>query len=144
MIQVIILFLSLFSNPDLSVVVYEFHKVKTQEEELKFIAKYKSSKDYSIQAYVCALEMKQAEYPFNPYSKLSIFVRSRRKLSGLIEKSPSNVHLRYIRLILQENTPRILAYRTHVEEDKIFLSKVLIKKDETDFLDSYIYKYTSL
>ena len=98
----------------------------------------------SVLAYVCALEMKQAEYNYNPISKLNIFNRSKKKLDALIELNPTNVHLRYIRFVLQEKTPGILGYKDNLEEDKIFLMHKLEVSDDSDFLDNYIYNNTSL
>lgn len=125
-------------------VVQEFHLLETQEEELAFINKYKSESDPTLLGYVCAVEMKQAEYGINPFFKYKTFVTVKQKLDALIEAHPTNVHLRYIRLLLQENTPKILGYNENIEEDKYMLAEKLEINDESDLLDDYIYKNTSL
>lgn len=125
-------------------VAHEFHLLKTQEEELAFIDKYENESNPTKLAYVCAVEMKQAEYGINPFFKYKTFVNVKQKLDELIEDNPTNVHLRYIRLLLQENTPKILGYNENIEEDKNILAEKLEINDESDLLDDYIYKNTSL
>lgn len=125
-------------------VVSEFHNLDTKKSEKLFIKNYKSSHNPSILAYVIAIEMKQAEYSINPFSKLKTFNRSKKKLNKLIINYPENIHLRYIRLVIQEKTPRILGYNKYIKEDKHFLNLKLGIIDESDFLDSYIYNNTSI
>jgi len=38
-----------------------------------------------------------------------------------IEKSPNNIEVRFVRLSIQENTPKLLKYKGNLEEDKQFL-----------------------
>ncbi len=125
-------------------VVNEFHELNTEDAEVVFIDKYKNSSNPSIIAYVIAMEMKQAEYIFNPVTKLKIFKKSKNNLNVLIEENPNDVHLRYIRLVLQENTPGILGYNDFIEEDKLFLKNKMTIVDDSDYLDLYIDKNTSL
>jgi hypothetical protein len=125
-------------------VVEEFHSLETRESEDVFVENYKQSSQPSILAYVCALEMKQAEYSVNPFSKLKIFKRTKKKLDSLVQSNPTDVHLRYIRLMLQEKTPSILGYNDYIEEDKMFLTKKLEILDDSDYLNLFIRKNTSL
>jgi len=136
--------LSLNSSYGIYEVVEEFHAAKTQKSEEEFLNKYGSSAEPSVLAYVCALEMKQAEYSFNPMTKLKIFNHSKKKLDSLIELNPSNIHLRYIRFVLQEKAPSLLGYKDNIEQDKKFLKQLLDVSDDTDFLDIYIYNNTSI
>ena len=124
--------------------VSEYHAVNSQESEIKFIEKYQDSEDPSVKAYVTSLRMKQAEYAINPLTKLRIFRENKEELEALINESASNVHLRYVRLVTQENTPEILGYNQHLEEDRSFLKELMKKTDDSDFMDQYIRKYTSL
>lgn len=129
---------------DIRDVVEEFHKLDSRDSEQQFIRNYQESKEPSILAYVCAIEMKQAEYEHNPIMKLRIFFDVKERLERLVEKNPEDIHLRYIRLVLQERTPSILGYKDHIDEDKVFLNNKLITIDKSDYLDAYIYTNTSL
>ncbi|WP_422359320.1 hypothetical protein [Reichenbachiella sp.] len=142
----LLLFLGFLSTDSIiqTHVVHEFHLLETREEELAFIDKYQDDSDPTKLGYVCAVEMKQAEYGINPIFKYKTFVTVKQKLDELIEANPTNVHLRYVRLLLQESTPKILGYNENIEEDKCILTEILEVNDESDLLDDYIYKNTSL
>lgn len=73
------------------------------------------------QAYEGALLMKKADLVKGPGEKLKMF----KKGHGLFEKevaaSPDNAELRFIRLCIQENAPKIVKYKGEIEEDKAFV-----------------------
>lgn len=121
-----------------------YHKVSTKEEELRYIKTYKKNNNVDVQAYVISLQMKQAKYKTFPWSKLSIFNKEKKRLDELIKTHPNNIHLRYVRLVIQEKTPKILGYNKKIQEDKSFLKIMLKKKDSSDYLDKFIIKNTSL
>lgn len=135
----------LFSNANsVQSVVKEFHELKGEKSELAFIAKYDSDSDPGIQAYVLAIKMKQLEYMYNPVKQISKFYDYRDELQTLAKNNSKNLHVRYIRLLIQEKTPSFLNYKENIAEDKAFIKVLLAAKDETDYLDQYIYKTTSL
>ncbi|APG65510.1 hypothetical protein LPB136_09130 [Tenacibaculum todarodis] len=141
-ITAIFLFLGMQNNtPDF---VSQFHASLTEKEELNYIKKYKDNKSVDVQAYVVSLQMKQAKYKTFPWSKLSVFNKQKKILNKLIKTHPKNVHLRYVRLVIQEKTPKILGYNDHIKEDKTFLKAILKKSDKSDYLDEFIIKNTSL
>ncbi len=123
--------------------VSEFHNLNNKQEEELYINTYKNS-SVDADAYVLALEMKKAEYTLLPWRKWNIFHTQKKRLNQLITFHPQNVHLRYIRLVLQEHSPAFLGYNEHVEEDKTFLQFIIDQKDSTDYMDNYIKQYTSL
>lgn len=124
--------------------VKEFHELTTKETELEYITKYKSSSDVSAIGYVTSIRMKQAKYKFFPWDKLSVFNKEKSRLEELIRYNPKNIHLRYLRLVIQENTPKILNYNSNIKQDKSFIKEFLTIDDKTDYLDKYILKNTSL
>ena len=132
------------SNDDVKKVVKEFHQLTTEETELDFITRYFDSQNPSIMAYVTTISMKQAEHSLNPFRKLQLFEINRDRLNLLIEENSTNIHLRYVRLISQENTPFFLGYNDSIEEDKKILNNILAVEDETDYLDYFIRANTSL
>lgn len=139
-----IVLLTIALGSDIEDVVFDFHQLKTERAEVNFINAHKATVDPSVKAYVVSISMKQAEYLFNPNAKLQVFNFNKKLLNQLVNENQSNVHLRYVRLVAQENTPKILGYNDHIEEDKLFLKKKLETNDESDFLDTYIKKNTSL
>ncbi|RSC95708.1 hypothetical protein [Tenacibaculum singaporense] len=140
----VLFFMSIIGFNNAPNFVIKYHELATKEAELSYIKKYKNSKEVSIQAYVVSLQMKQAKYKTMPWSKLKVFNTNKNKLEELILKNPNNVHLRYIRLVIQENTPGILGYTSSIKKDKQFLKEVLQKKDSVSYLHTYIINNTSL
>ncbi|CAM1360044.1 conserved protein of unknown function [Tenacibaculum soleae] len=124
--------------------VESYHKVSTKEEELRYIKTYQQNNNVDVQAYIISLQMKQAKYKIFPWSKLNVFNKEKEKLNQLIKTHPNNIHLRYVRLVIQEKTPKILGYNKKIQEDKSFLKLMLKKKDSSDYLDKFIIKNTSL
>ncbi len=125
-------------------VMIEFHKLQSEKDELSFLKKYQNETTPEILGYVFAVEMKQAEYTANPFKKLKIFNTTKKKLNTLIENNPSCVDLRYLRLLLQERTPKILGYDDNIEADKIFLKNEIDGQKVSVELTKYILKNTSL
>lgn len=126
------------------IVVSEFHKLSSEKVEKQFIEKYETSSDPSIQAYVLAIRMKQIEYMYNPVTMISLFKKYTKELEAMAAQNPKNIHIRYIRLLIQEKSPSFLGYNDDIPKDKLFLKSALATNDETDFLDQYIKNNTSL
>ena len=142
--SLVILFVYTVFFLNITEVQEEFHRLNNEDEELIFIEKYHGDLNPSVQAYICAVEMKQAEYRFNPMSKLRIFKKTKNKLEELILKNPKNIDLRYVRLLLQEKTPELLGYKDNIQEDKLFLQKELSLNNISKDLELYIHKNTSI
>jgi hypothetical protein len=140
----IILLLAFDFNPDVKEVVQEYHELTNEVSEISFIDKYHGSKDASVMAYVTSIAMKQAEYTTNPLRKLQLFQENKTILNELIDTHRTNIHLRYVRLLTQENTPFFLGYNENITEDKLILKNILEVEDETDYLDYFIRANTSL
>ena len=144
MIINILAILSLFTIDNMPQVVKVFHQMNSQKKETDFIQSYAHSTNPSVKAYVLSTAMKQAEYTSNPWKKLNIFNTNKAKLELLIKEYPENIHLRYVRLVIQEKVPAILAYSSAISDDKAFLQKKLDETDSSDYLDYYIKRNTSL
>ncbi|MBU2938193.1 hypothetical protein KO494_01450 [Lacinutrix sp. C3R15] len=51
------------------------------------------------------------------------FIQGVTLVEYAITKAPNNIEVRFIRLGIQENTPKILKYKGNIEEDKLFILK---------------------
>ncbi|KAB1068654.1 hypothetical protein F6U93_05920 [Tamlana haliotis] len=140
-LHIVMMLVSNSNTPDF---IQEYHKALTKEKEQEFIAKYEKSNEIDIKAYVVSFKMKQAKYERMPWNKMKVFTTYKNQLEELISKHPGNMNLRYVRLVIQENVPSILNYSSDIENDKAYLSKMMKRKDDTDYLDPYIKKNTSL
>jgi hypothetical protein len=84
------------------------------------IEKVNESTDKS--AYLGALKMKKAQYLKTPKDKLDLFKEGKDLLEKTILKNGKNAEYRFLRLMIQENAPKMLKYNTKVEEDAKFIS----------------------
>ena len=141
----IALLLSLFAlNLTGTELAQDFHSLKNRSQEDAFILRYGNNTDPSIQAYVLTIRIKHLSSLLNPYSKWSGFKRYSKELDRLVSAHPQNIHLRYCRLMVQEQSPSFLGYTDHLETDRLFLKTKLAVKDPTDYMDTYIKENTSL
>ena len=83
----------------------------------KQIAAVKVSVIAEKEAYEGALLMKKAGLMTSAKEKLSFFKSGRAKLESSIVKDSNNTEYRFLRVIIQEHAPRIVKYRSQLEED---------------------------
>lgn len=92
------------------------------EEVEKSIIKYERQKSGSkVNAYLGALYMKKAFFLKVPKEKMETFRKGQNMLESEISNNPNNTEYRFIRLILQEHSPKILKYNSNIEEDTLFV-----------------------
>jgi hypothetical protein len=94
--------------------------VNTMTKMMEKIEKVNESADQM--AYLGALKMKKAEHLKTPKDKLALFKEGRDLLEKAILKNGKNAEYRFLRLMIQENAPKVLKYNTKVEEDAKFIS----------------------
>ncbi len=68
-------------------------------------------------AYEAVLLMKKAGMMAKPKDKLNLFKLGRAKLEAAIANDNTNTEYRFLRLIIQENAPKILKYQNAIEDD---------------------------
>ena len=94
----------------------------------KGIEQLKSIKTSTLNnAYLGALTMKSAQFPSTPKEKIAVFKEGKILLEASITKEPKNGEFRFLRLAMQEKSPKILHYTGNIEEDK----KILIESYES-------------
>ncbi|MCF6346971.1 MAG: hypothetical protein L3J20_01560 [Flavobacteriaceae bacterium] len=70
-------------------------------------------------------------------TKKGYFKEGKELLEFIISKNPKNIELRFIRLTIQEKTPKFLKYKEHINEDKSFIYNQL-KNVKDSNLQTYI------
>jgi hypothetical protein len=68
-------------------------------------------------AYLGAAKALMAEVVSNPYSKLSYFNDGKELIDEAINMDPKNAELRYLRFMIQQNTPDFLNYSDDINVD---------------------------
>lgn len=74
-------------------------------------------------AYIGALTMLKASFPASPSRKLNLFKSGHKKLEAAIQKDSLNAELRFLRLMIQENAPGMLGYKSDIEKDSAYIRK---------------------
>lgn len=69
------------------------------------------------EAFEGALLMRKSGLIKNAKEKLDIFKSGRMKLEKAIAKNLDNIEFRFLRVIIQENAPKILKYKKELEAD---------------------------
>ncbi|WP_374951572.1 hypothetical protein [Mucilaginibacter sp.] len=83
----------------------------------------KTSPQGNKEGYEGALLMRKAGLVKGAKKKLGFFKEGRIKLETAILASPDNTELRFLRLAIEENAPKIVKYRKDIEQDKLFIQK---------------------
>lgn len=82
----------------------------------------------------------EAKHSYNPYTKLTYFYEGKALLEKAIQKSPSNIELRFFRYIIQGNTPSFLGYNSNLKVDMNLINTKLPLSGDSD-LRKRIKKY---
>lgn len=85
------------------------------ESFYKEVVKEKS--DIRKKGYEAAYFMLKAAEEKAVMKKKDWFVKGSTQLDSLIQKYPKNIELKWIRLTIQDNTPKFLKYNTSIQTD---------------------------
>ena len=103
-----------------------FYQVMETKDSLKInqqLNLVQSSAFKEKQAYEGALLLKKAGVIASKKDKLAAFKLGKRKLESALEKDSSNTEYHFLRLMIQENAPKILGYHANLEKDNIYIRK---------------------
>lgn len=103
-----------------------FYQVMEVNDSLKInqqLILLQSSAIKEKQAYEGALLLKKAGIVTNKRNKLNTFKLGKHKLENALEKDSSNTEYHFLRLMIQENAPKILGYHANLEKDNIYIRK---------------------
>ena len=74
-------------------------------------------------------------------NKKQFFIEGVTLVEYALKKAPKNIELRFIRLGIQENTPKLLKYKVNIEEDKSFILshyKTISSSDLKKHIKAYV------
>lgn len=92
-----------------------------------------------ILAYKGASIALKAKYAKQIKQKKSLFVDGIKILENALKNDSNNLEIRLIRLSIQENSPKILNYKSNIDEDKKLLLSNFDKQNQS--LKEYIKNY---
>ncbi len=144
----LLIYLSLFfltANLDISDVrnnykeaVTSQSKVNTFNESLKNVTK---NDDKRLVAYKGAAIALAARYLKGAKLKSETFKRGVELVEFAMDKKPLDMEVRFVRLSIQQNSPKFLGYNKDIEADKNFILtnfNTIRSKDFKKYLGSYI------
>ncbi len=106
-------------------------------EDLKYITK---KSDSVLLAYKGAAMTLKAKYARGKEQKKQYFREGVGLIEHAIKQRPANIEIRFIRLSVQENTPRFLKYKSNISKDKTFIL-THFKAVRSAALKEYIRRY---
>lgn len=109
-----------------------FSGPKTQESAKAFteIMENVDPNSAVLTAYQGASFALQAHYGEGIREKREFFEQAVSNLETAVQEDPDNAEIRLIRLSVQENSPRIVKYKTNMDEDKTLVLEHFEKQPE--------------
>ncbi|MEQ8323695.1 MAG: hypothetical protein RIC15_12250 [Vicingaceae bacterium] len=105
-----------------------FHNSMKSEEKLSFFLENNAFPDNGVtDAYKGLSKAMMAQYTYFPFTKYEFFQQGKGMVEKAIKLDPANPELRYVRLLLQLNTPSFLGYRSDIDNDLAVLMEALDK-----------------
>lgn len=111
---------------------------KNSEEFYNLMDNYNKDNKVLL-AYKGASIALKAKYAKQIKQKKSLFIEGAKMLETALKNDPNNLEIRLIRLSIQENSPKILNYKSNIDEDKKLLLSNFDKQNQS--LKEYIKNY---
>ena len=87
------------------------------------LSKLTSESKSILLAYQGAIKTIKAKFTKKASEKKAFFKAGVSAIENAVKANPENVEIRYIRLTVQENSPKFLGYHKEIEDDKEFILK---------------------
>ena len=94
---------------------YESNDQKVLANRLSTLQKQENSTQKD--AYSGALKMKISQFKPTPKEKIELFKAGKTLLENAIKKSPDKIEFYFLRLTIQENSPKMLKYQDQINVD---------------------------
>lgn len=114
-----------FQSIDLNHVRNTYKEVAGNKEKIpefnKLLHNITKNDKVELVAYKGAGIALKGRYAKKIKDKRDFFVNGVTLVEYVIKKAPNNIELRFIRLGIQENTPKLLKYKGNIEDDKNYI-----------------------
>ena len=124
----ITLFSLIIEAPVLSVdtIRDNFHSMELNEKNVEnMINSINNNTEHELLAYRGVCKTMMAKYVFWPASKIEYFNDGKEDIENAIQNNPENIEIRYLRLLIQLNTPNFLGYNDNIDDDAtVFLDQI--------------------
>lgn len=130
MVKMLFLFFFFFNQSDCNQLQFirdHFHQLNSKNRLEVFIKKAEKIECKNATPYLASAVMQQAKYTLLPHNKLAYFIKGKKQLENFIDKNPTDIEARYVRLLTQHQSPGFLGYTKNIKEDEAFI-KINIHK----------------
>lgn len=104
-------------NSNIEKVRNQFPVITTEEQADDFIENLKNDNSPEAKGYTAAMVFMKSRFVKFPFTKLKYFKEGKSILNEVINESPANVEIRYIRFLMQKQIPDFLGYNDNLKED---------------------------
>ena len=122
---IIIVYFIFFANIDIAEVRHLYKQADVSQQnasELQYkLVDITKSDDKVLVAYKGAVTSMIAKYQKGAKLKKEFFKNGVSLLEFAISSEPDNIEIRFVRLSVQQNSPKFLKYNKEIEEDKKFI-----------------------
>lgn len=118
--------------------------VKSEEISSKLnkeLSNINSSSNPVLLAYKGSALTLKAKFVKDRKDKREFFKEGASLIESAVKTDPQNIEIRYIRLSVQENAPKVLKYNKAIQEDKDFILKnyaTISSKNLNDIIKNFI------
>ncbi len=134
-----------FLVSNISQVRQQYREASTDAEKTKQLyqdlASVTKESDDLLVAYKGAATTLMAKYAKTIKEKKAFFREGVDYLEYAVAKAPNNVEIRYLRLSVKENAPRITGYKKHMDKDKTYILDHLSEvknKESKKYIQGYV------
>lgn len=96
------------------------------------ISRLQSPKNSTEKAYLGAYYTISAKHQFLPTSKLNHFNKGKKLLEKAVSEDPNTLENRYLRLLIQTQSPKFLGFHNAIETDQKYLCQNFKSMQNTD------------
>ena len=106
-----------------------FPEINSLEEAESYLKLLENEKSPESQTYYAAMLFMKSKYVKFPLTKYNYFKKGKAALDQLVIEYKSNIEMRYIRFIFQNEMPNFLNYNSNIQEDFLVITKGIEKSD---------------
>jgi len=117
----LVLFMSSSVCTDMKEIRTAFHDIDSEEQLNSFIDSYQNSPCNEACPYLAVASMWRAEYCLWPGTQLRYFNEGKKELEMFLSSHPHSVEGRYLRVLVQSETPSFLGYNKDISADCAFI-----------------------
>lgn len=114
----------------------QFPKINSLEEADFYMKLLENEKREAGKAYYAAMLFMKSKYVKFPLTKYNYFKKGKSALDNLVQENKTNIEIRYIRFLFQNQMPAFLNYNSNLQEDYFVIVKG-IEKSELDIPFKY-------